>query len=267
MKILVPIDFSENSIKALEFAVSLAKKENTVLTLVYVIEVVFDFASQAELALEAMYKDGEKQMKKTIKAYGTFGIPMNYRVVQGTAAVTISRIAEDEEMDLIVMGTQGASGIKKTLIGTVTVHVIKESTCPVLVIPSQAQLSKLHKLTLALEFSNHEEDFIDWTIDLANQWKMGFEIVHIQSGKGFREELTRLGAEGYFAKKYPQMKTTIHTIPDENPTHGLEEFMNREPNMILAMCHNHRNLWEELTKKSHSIEMAYHTRLPLLVLV
>lgn len=267
MKILVPIDFSENSIKALETALSLANEKKTNILLVHVIELVYDFASQAEIALTSLHSDGEAQMKKIIKTYEDRKIPMQSVVLEGTAAITIARIAEEEEVDLIVMGTQGASGIKKTLIGTVTVNLVKESSCPILIIPAQTKVKEINKLTLALEFSDHEEDFLDWVAELSDQWKLDLEIIHIQASKGFREKLQLLGAGRYFSEKYPELNVKIKSSFDEDPSHGLERFMEKEKDMILGMCHKHRNLWEQLSKKSHSIEMAYHTHIPLLVLV
>jgi nucleotide-binding universal stress UspA family protein len=267
MKILVPLDFSENSIKALEAAISLSKETETSILLVNVIELAFDFASQAELALTSLYADGEAQMEKIIKEYEGSKIPMQSIVLEGTAAVTLARIAEEESVDLIVMGTQGASGIKKTLIGTVTVNLVKESVCPVLIIPSQTNSEEIKKLTLALEFADHEEGFLDWVANLAKNWKLDLEILHIHSTMGFKEKLQVLGADLYFSEKFPSLNIEIKTSLDDTPSQGLHRFVGSEKNMILGMCHKHRTLWEQISKKSHSIEMAYHTHIPLLVIV
>lgn len=267
MKILVPLDFSENSIKALEAAISLSKETETTILLVNVIELTYDFASQAEIALTSLHRDGEAEMEKIIKGYENKKIPMQYVVLEGTAAISIARIAEEEQVDLIVMGTQGASGIKKTLIGTVTVNLVKESVCPVLVIPALTKVSEIKKLTLALEFADHEEGFLDWVANLAKDWKLDLEILHIQSTKGFKEKLQVLGSELYFSEKLPNMNVEIKTSFDDDPSHGLQRFVASEKDMILGMCHKHRTLWEQISKKSHSIEMAYHTHIPLLVMV
>ena len=265
MKILIPLDFSGNSMKAFDFALTFSKKEETSLLLVHVIDLVFDFASQAELALESLFEEGESQMKKLIKTHEASGIPMEYRVVEGTPAVTLSRIAEAEGVDLIVMGTQGASGIKKTLIGTVTVNLIRETSCPILVIPALVKVTSIKKLNLALEFSDHEVGFLDWANRLAKNWRLRFGIVHIQTSKNFKEELTLIGANQYFAERYPEDSKNVLTYFHENPSEGLQRIMQED--MIIGMCHKHRNLWEQLTKKSHSFQMAFHTHVPLLVLV
>lgn len=267
MKLIVPLDFSENSFKALEFAIGLADKKHGKIILVHVVELVYDFASRSALALDSMFKDAENLMKKTIASYSGSGVPMESQVVEGNGSVSIARIAEEQGAALIVMGTQGASGIKKALVGTVTVNVVKEASCPVLVVPAKAKVSEIKKVTLALEFANHEEEFLDWMVNMANKWSFGFEILHIQTSEGFLEDLSVLGIESYLAKKYPGQATRIHTFYAENSMDGLDLYLDEHDDMILVMCHQHRNLWEQIIKKSHSIQMAYHTHIPLLILM
>lgn len=266
MKIIVPIDFSENSIKALEFAIFMADKKHAKITLVHVMEVIYDFASQAATALDSMYTDGEKMLEKLIEKYKASGVEMDYKIVDGVASISVARIAEEIEATLIVMGTQGASGIKKALIGTTTVNLIREANCPVLVIPAQANVAEIKKITLALEFANHEEKFIDWIIGMSQRWELGLEILHVQTNHGFKEELAILGMEGYLQKKYPGLQVRIHTFYAENASEGLDMYMQEHDNMILVMCHEHQNLWNQIIQKSQSIKMAYHTHIPLLIM-
>lgn len=266
MKLIVPIDFSENSIKALEFAIFMADKKHGEITLVHVVEVVYDFASQAAIALDTMFNDGEKLLKKLIVKYEVSGVKMDYKITEGVASISVARIADEMGVSLIVMGTQGASGIKKALIGTTTVNLIREANCPVLVVPALAKVAEINKVTLALEFANHEEKFIDWIISMSEKWGLGFEILHVQTSQGFKEELAILGMEGYLQKKYPGLKAKIHTFYAENASEGLDLYMQEQENMILVMCHEHRNLWDQIIHKSKSLQMAYHTHVPLLIM-
>ena len=104
-------------------------------------------------------------------------------------------------------------------------------------------------------------------VNMANKWSFGFEILHIQTSEGFLEDLSVLGIESYLAKKYPGQATRIHTFYAESTMDGLDLYLDEHDDMILVMCHEHRNLWEQIIKKSHSIQMAYHTHIPLLILM
>ena len=266
MKIIVPIDFSENSLKALEFALFFAEKRKGKIILVHVIEIVFDFASQAAIALESMNKDAEAAMKKLIKKYQTSGIDLEYRILEGTASISTARVAEEEEASLIIMGTQGESGINKVLFGSTAVNVIKEAYCPVLVVPAKAQTSEIKRITLALEFSNHEEKFIDWIVELSKKWDLGLEILHVQTSQDFQGQLMVLGIESYLEKKHPGLPIRIHTFYAESAAEGLDRYLDEHQNLILVMCHQHKNLWSQIINKSESVKMAFHTHVPLLIM-
>lgn len=266
MKIILPLDFSENSRKALEFAIFLADKKHASITLVHVIELIYDFASQAAIVLDTMHNDAEAVMKKTIEDHQSTGIQFDYVIKEGTASITIARIAEELKATLIVMGTQGASGIRKTLVGSTTVNTIKEAKVPVLVVPAESHVAQIKKVTLALEFANHEAEFIDWVVMMSEKWGLGLEFIHVQSGSGFKENLSVLGLESYLVKKYPKLPVRIHTYYAPTATEGLDQFLEEHENGILVMCHQHKNLWDQVLSKSQSIKMAYHTHVPLLIM-
>ncbi|WP_332910877.1 hypothetical protein [Algoriphagus boritolerans] len=135
-----------------------------------------------------------------------------------------------------------------------------------MVVPAQAKVTEINKVTLALEFANHEEKFIDWIIFMSEKWELGLEILHVQTSQGFKEELAILGLEGYLQKKYPGLKVRIHTFYAESASEGLDLYMQENENMILVMCHEHRNLWDQIIHKSKSLQMAYHTHIPLLIM-
>ncbi len=267
MKIIVPVDFSDNSIKALDLAISLSNKEKSEITLVFIIELIYDFASQAAVALDSMHKESQKRMKELESKYRNTGILFDYKIQEGTASISIARIAEECEADLIVMGTRGASGIKKTLFGSTTVNLLKEANCPVLVVPESSQINQIQRITLALEFANHEPIAIDKVVKLCQGLNLYLEFFHVQTSDGFKEDLAILGLEKYLQNKYPNLPVRFYTYYGETAEDGLNAFLEEHQHMILSMCHHHRNLIHSIFQKSHSFEMAYHTQVPLLVMI
>lgn len=267
MKILVPIDFSENAEKALDFALVLAKRKEGSITMIHVIEMVYDFASQAAIALDGMYNDSHSLMEKLRDKYAKSGIPIDFIIKEGTASITVSRSAEEIGAELIVMGTQGSSGARKLIFGSTTVSLIKESKVPVLVIPENANMSEVNSLTLALEFSDHEEKFIKWVIDLSQTWEMKLDFLHVSSEISFKEKLASLGIETYLKEHFPKVDSKLTLRLADSPSQGLNEFLNKQNNSILVLCHEHKSFWEQLTKSSDSVNLAYTAHTPLLILV
>ncbi|WP_455578321.1 universal stress protein, partial [Campylobacter fetus] len=92
MKIIIPLDFSDNSLHALDFAMALAGKKDGEIIVVHVIEAVYDFASQASVAMESMQKDAESLMAKTLEKYQAEDLKISTIIKEGTASISIARI-------------------------------------------------------------------------------------------------------------------------------------------------------------------------------
>ncbi|MBW1727306.1 MAG: universal stress protein [Deltaproteobacteria bacterium] len=137
-KILCPVDFSEISANALEYAVFLASHHHAELLLLHVVEHLHEFEhyqilvftpqelseKMEEHAYEALNKLAEP-IKETLKVETV--------IRQGKAFVEIIKEATEKDMDLIVMGSHGRTGISHMLMGSVTEKVVRKANCPVLV--------------------------------------------------------------------------------------------------------------------------------------
>ena len=125
--ILFATDFSDASQFALPYAVAHATFANAKLLLVYVKE---DPAIAGEGALYT-YDDDPKGDLEALDLDGFDG-PVERHVVIGRPADEIVRFARDKDVDLIVVGTHGRTGIRRVLMGSVAEHVVREAPCPVL---------------------------------------------------------------------------------------------------------------------------------------
>lgn len=137
--ILVPIDGSDNSTRALETALKLAKNQKGSFTALYVVQKPaiadpFDVSMTGEI-LESMEQYGKELLNTAkIKAEAT-GIKIDTDVTSGyTVANTIVEYARDGGYDLIVMGTRGRSGVQRVLLGSVAFGVITYANCAVLIV-------------------------------------------------------------------------------------------------------------------------------------
>jgi len=137
-KILVPIDFSNYSKKALQYAVSFAKQFNSQLYLVYVIEPVIyptDFSmgqvtfptSDTELTNRA-----KEELNALIKTEIGSAIESDAIIKSGKPFVEINETASEEDIDLIIIATHGHTGIEHLLFGSTAEKVVRKAPCPVL---------------------------------------------------------------------------------------------------------------------------------------
>jgi nucleotide-binding universal stress UspA family protein len=269
MHILVPLDFSDSSLLALEAALALATGKKDRISLVHVVEAVYDFASQAAITVENHQSESKKLAKKIIQSHVQKGVRMDYLQKEGNPTILIAQTALEQKVDLIVMGTKGASGLKKSLIGTVTVGLLKEAPCPVLVVPAQASLASIRQFTVALAYANHEPPMLEKLVRWTKTWKSALQVVHVQDESGiattFKEELMTLGMKSYLAKKFPKGSVKLITRKGEKVSDALADFM-EEQGGVLVMCHADKSIWEQLIKKSQSLQMAFQTKVPLLII-
>ena len=138
--ILVPVDFSAGSLRALDLADWLAAQFNAVLVLVHVLDPIYTpgrFDSprlrplRAEARQEAESKLGKLAQDRTKESKR----PMKHHVIDGVLPDAILAFAKKAKTDWIVMGSKGQTGVKRLLAGSVAERVVRHATCPVLIAP------------------------------------------------------------------------------------------------------------------------------------
>lgn len=145
-KILVTIDGSESSKKAAEYAISLAKKYNAQLFLLYVQYSELGFAYSNLLGvttpkaikdvLETQKKDVQKWFNEIKNKLKTANISVVDKIIISASSIVgeIVGFADKEKIDFIILGTRGRTGLKKLLLGSVAEGVVTHSSCPVMVV-------------------------------------------------------------------------------------------------------------------------------------
>jgi len=145
-KILVTIDGSENSKKAADYSISLSKKYNAQLIILYVLYSELGFAysnllgvttpKAIEDALETQKKDVQKWFDEIRSKLKNTNISVTDKIIISVSSIVgeIIGFADKEKVDLIILGTRGRTGFKKLLLGSVAEGVVTHSSCPVMVV-------------------------------------------------------------------------------------------------------------------------------------
>jgi len=144
--ILVPIDFSEYADYALDYAIELAQKLQARLTLLHAMETtpleVAESATRRSLSdWQELETSAEQRMAASLKHIQDVGLQGETLIVRGDPFQSILDTAQDKEADLIVMGTQGHTGLTHVLLGSVAEKVVRLAPCPVLVTRGKTEAS------------------------------------------------------------------------------------------------------------------------------
>jgi len=139
-KILYPIDFSESSKKILPYVLTLSKTFNSEVHLLYVVRDLkyltsFHVPHPSLNKIEEEIAASSKKMMEKVCAEDLQGCPLFIKkILVGDAATEIIKYAQEEKIDLIILGTHGRKGLEKALFGSVAERVVKNSSVPVLTI-------------------------------------------------------------------------------------------------------------------------------------
>lgn len=146
-RILYPTDFSESSIEAMKYATSFAREYKAKLTLMHVVnEKIFSEGLNlprivsVEALEQEMTKEAERQLKVLIPLEERSGLEYEILIVRGTPFLEIIRHAKANDVDLIVIGTHGRSGVEHIIFGSTAEKVVRKAPCPVLSVkPAQRE--------------------------------------------------------------------------------------------------------------------------------
>ena len=140
-KLLVPTDFSEDSEQAARYAVELAKRFQTEIHCVHVVDIPADLLSTSDYYMtgpSGQFIDQiREESKKNLEAFtekNLEGMQVRTAFLEGRPFVEILRYARDQEIDLVVIATHGRTGLKHVLFGSVAEKVVRKAPCPVLVV-------------------------------------------------------------------------------------------------------------------------------------
>ncbi|MEI6817074.1 MAG: universal stress protein [Bacteroidota bacterium] len=208
--ILIPIDFSETSLLALEHAVFMAKIYKAEITLLHVIEtMIYTSAITFPDAGHDLASVIETKAKEKLNEFATNlqekeGIKINCLVETGRIYKSIVEIAETIKADMIIMGTHGVSGFREFVVGSNAFRVITESPCPTISVQTHITQVGFHSVVLPIDDSLASRQKVSYAADIALKYNAKIHIAGLiteeddQFAKPFKMKITQI--EEYLAQ-------------------------------------------------------------------
>lgn len=271
MNILCPIDFSDTSLNALEYAVRIGEKHHAHLTMLYVfteeefnkrlntkeVKSFGEYSDEANEQLEAIAKKLQQRKK---------GCQIDWKVAPGKFIPAVNQMIKDQKIDLLVTGTKGASDVLDAFSGTQTVKIIEETDIPVLAVPKNASYEKVEHAVYASNYAEEDKLAIKSMIELLGPFNPKYTILHMSkrdstvSQAVYDENKDELDA---FLKE-PGMAYHRSTY-SSSVALGIDDFMMNEKAHLLVVLMEKRNLIERIFHKSVTKKLSYLMDFPLLV--
>lgn len=193
--ILCPVDFSEFSVAAYQYAISLAGHYQARLVCLHIVELwkypFADYAAhQGDFAefSRAINEGGDQQLRDFVKKHSANGLQPELVVRQGNSSNCILSFAQSDNIEVIVMGTHGRRGFDRLVMGSTTDRVLRRAPCPVLVVsdPSHNVMTTgpdgRHRLTRILyctDFSENSDKAMVYAISVAAEYGAELMVLHV----------------------------------------------------------------------------------------
>lgn len=185
--ILIPVDFSEESIAAIHYAELLTPMINSRIHLVHVIEdknpLLFFVADKDKSKLERQIKEKLENIIQMV-SFST-EMEVSYNVLYGNIIDTILKEAKELKTKLIIVGTTGSTDIRKKIIGSNALRIIREATCPVISIKSKESFKQINKILLPLDASKVTKQKVEIALQFAKYFNAKIELVSVETGNNF----------------------------------------------------------------------------------
>jgi nucleotide-binding universal stress UspA family protein len=276
--ILFPTDFSATSKNARKYAIEIAEKTSAKIFIVNIYSVtIFDPNMPAELLLSA-YNEAEKNSKEELdEIYKEISKDIDKKNLdtkietecisrQGLVVDEIVSLVKEKDVDIIVMGTTGASGLKEIIIGSNTASVIDNSSCLTLAIPNETTFTDIRNIAFATDFSEAEDNNYSKLIDFAKVLNAKIIFLHVCSEKAPEVLHEKEKMFDTIKKKTGYENMEFNMTECDDIFKGINDFIETNEVDVLAMETHHHSLFGKIFHKSLTKKMAYNTKVPLLTL-
>lgn len=269
MTILVPTDFSKPSKVAVQYAVKIGKKLKAKLILLSVINLdsppgrgVLNVKYLEDKMTENAVEDCAKLIIE-INSENKGKIDITSHVIKGFPVESVvTNYAQHNDIDLIVMGTKGATGLKKIILGSNTAAVIDKSRIPVIAVPEFARFTSLKDIVYATDIDNLKDE-LKTVVSFAKSFNAVVHILHIAPATGGSKlDIKEIVAKLTKAMDYKKITFTVSLHDDA--AEGIDEYVIKHKTDMLAMFTHELTFFEKLFDKSITRQMAFIGNVPLL---
>lgn len=274
-KILFPTDFSPAAQNAFRYAIRLADELGAAiqaLHIVYPQAEPLDFPVIATEATQQQLGAAETIMKRMVEETVT-QVEVDYQLKQGpvilpdieigTPTNLISRVAEREEVDLIIMGAKGEHSLMEKAFGRVSLGVVKNASTPVLLIPENARFKAIKNVAYASNLVDTDVYYILQTLQMIKPFDATLRVIHVET-----DDIGKPGAMDEFAglfKDHPRHEQlTFHELTGDEVDVVLSGFMEAWDVDLMALYAPNYGFFEGLFHRSLGKKLLKITESPLL---
>jgi nucleotide-binding universal stress UspA family protein len=265
-RLLLPTDLSDNALNAAVYSIRLMGVEQGHFTLLHTF-LIPPLGPAADMSLDVATVEAAQAglvhfAARLRDAVHLGGALLDQRVEHGELPNVVDRLVGELGIELVVMGTLGASGLEEALLGSNAADVIRRSNAPVLAVPARTAYRDPRRIVVA---------------DDGGPMTLSTVAPLLNIARWHRAELTLVRGvpDGVDASTLPPsplddllgaVPRSMHYLSEHNLVQALNDLVDQLEADLLVLTHRHRSVWSDLFHRSTTAHMAMHTQVPMLVL-
>lgn len=271
--LLIPIDFSSCSINALRYAVQFAlRMPNPVaITLLNSYNHPLDY-SDINIHFEPTIEHQEIEDRigeefDLLKTEVPELLKLSYEkvIVQNSLGKAIKTFCDSNTVDLIIIGSSGASGIDETVLGSNAHRVIKMELAPVLMIPKDYEYKPIDNIAICNDYKGMIDEALEPLKEISLIYSSKLHLLHISDRPIL--DIQKSQAAKNLAEHLKKLPHQFHFMLDVQVEHGINQFITKEHIDLVVIVPRKKQLLDKLLRKSESRSLIFHSKIPLLALL
>lgn len=269
-RILVPCDFSRQARAAFKTAVNWAAKTNGEVVLLYAtfVPAVYggfgiETITYSPEYLDALDKESKSEFERMKKEINMPLVKSTLKLVYGDVLASIKNFMEENQMDMIVMGTSGSAGMAEIFIGSNTEKVLRYATVPVFAVRDYVDVSSIKKILLPTQMNLDQTEFMKKLKELQKFLDATLHVLFVNNPVNFMRDAEAKGAFDEFAKHYKLENCEFHFQNYRNEKEGIIDFASTQKMDMIAMATHARKGLAHIFNGSITEDVVNHITSPV----
>ncbi|QNL22462.1 universal stress protein [Hyphobacterium sp. CCMP332] len=270
ISVLVPTDFSKNAYHALKYAISMINGKSIHVILLNTYQLLPSTSEMFISIDDILQKNSEKGLKNEIetvqKEFPKKNFTYDLISLSGSLKFGIKQVIKDQNVDLVMMGTCGATGLEKLFIGSNASDIIKSIGKPVVILPDEKKIKKLDKIVLAIGYSEPVDAKMLQSLKLmAELNKSRIHIVSIVP-EGKSSEIMKISNKAAVCAELEDFPHSYELIEGSNVVDSINSFVLKKKANMLAVIPHKMGFFESFFHKSVSKELVLRAQIPMMAM-
>lgn len=247
-KILVPIDFSDVSKYASEFAIDLAERSGAEIVFLHSMHFNYfrDFPHATGINLQQMITDVRDAVENSVKNYiEEFKTDAKVSsVISGLHLLeAVKDTIKEQNIGLVIVGTQGSSGWAEFLVGSNTERIVRWADCPVITVPGKSSFEKINRILIPIDLKEIQDEFMQKLLKLQKLFSAHMEFLWVETPHNIENDESVTEDFNVLLKKYGFRDASFTIVKNVFPADGiLEHVTDLKADMVAMATHSRRGL-------------------------